>query len=88
MSERVALVPATDLNLTLRRGQKATKRVKAPSEVEGPMPAGRRVGSIDVLQDGRVVRRVPLVTAPRSGRPRFRASVLHSVGCPLTLLAG
>jgi serine-type D-Ala-D-Ala carboxypeptidase (penicillin-binding protein 5/6) len=86
-SERVPLVPATDLNLTLRRGQRVRKRVEAPAEVEGPMPAGRRVGAVDVLQGERVVRRVPLVTGADVQGASIGAKVLHSVGGPLTLLA-
>ena len=85
-SERVALVPAGDLNLTLRRGQRVRKRVDAPGEVEGPLPAGRRVGSVDVLEGGRVVRRVPLVTAAEVEGASFANRMLHSVAGPLTLL--
>jgi serine-type D-Ala-D-Ala carboxypeptidase (penicillin-binding protein 5/6) len=86
-SERVALVPATDLNLTLRRGQRVGKRVDAPEELEGPLPAGRRVGTIDVLQGDRVVRRVPLVTAADVQGASVATKMLHSMGAPLTLLA-
>ncbi len=84
--ERVALVPASDLNLTLRRGQRVRKRVDAPEEVEGPLPVGRRVGAIDVMRGDRVVRRVPLVTATEVRAASFPTKMLHSVGGPLTLL--
>jgi D-alanyl-D-alanine carboxypeptidase (penicillin-binding protein 5/6) len=86
-SEKVALVPATDLNLTLRRGQRVGKRVNAPEEVEGPLPAGHRVGNVEVMQGRRVVRRVPLVTAADVKGASVPTKVLHSVGGPLTLLA-
>jgi D-alanyl-D-alanine carboxypeptidase (penicillin-binding protein 5/6) len=85
--ETVPLVAATDLNLTLRRGQRVRKRVDAPEELEGPLPAGRRVGTIDVVKGGRVVRRVPLVTAADVQGASVATKVLHSVGGPLTLLA-
>jgi len=60
--------------------------VNAPEELEGPIAAGERVGSVTVLVDGRPVRRVALVTAedvPGAGTLRVLLSVL---GVPLTLL--
>jgi D-alanyl-D-alanine carboxypeptidase (penicillin-binding protein 5/6) len=84
----VPLVAAHDLNLTLRRGQHARKQVDAPDEVEGPLPAGHRVGTIDVTQGGRVLRRVPLVTATDVKGASLPRRMLHSLGGPLTLLAG
>ena len=63
-----------------------TRRVAAPDELDGPLAAGARVGSVSVLVDGRVVRRVALVTAsdvPGAGTVRV---VLSALGVPLTLL--
>jgi D-alanyl-D-alanine carboxypeptidase (penicillin-binding protein 5/6) len=37
--------------------------VKAPDELQGPLPRGERVGVLFVSYRGRVVKRVPLVTA-------------------------
>jgi serine-type D-Ala-D-Ala carboxypeptidase (penicillin-binding protein 5/6) len=85
--EKTPLVAASDLNLTLRRGQRVRKRVDSPDEVEGPLPAGRRVGAINVLQGGRLVRRVPLVTATDVEGASLPRRMLHSLGGPLTLLA-
>ena len=59
---------------------------RSPEEVEGPIAAGERVGSVTVLVDGEPVRRVALVTAedvPGAGTLRVLLSVL---GVPLTLL--
>jgi len=86
-SERVALAPARDLNLTLRRGQRARKRVRAPREVEGPLPAGRRVGTVDVIKGGRVVRRVALVTTSAVQAASLPQRILHSPAALLTLVA-
>jgi D-alanyl-D-alanine carboxypeptidase (penicillin-binding protein 5/6) len=61
--ETAKLVPARDLALVTRRGQKVTTRVDAPDTVEGELAAGEQVGSIAVLRGGRLVRRVDLVTA-------------------------
>jgi D-alanyl-D-alanine carboxypeptidase (penicillin-binding protein 5/6) len=84
--ERAALVPARDVVLTLRQGERVRRRVRAPAEVEGPLEAGARVGSVTVLVDGERVRRVALVTAsdvPEAGTLRVLISVL---GVPLTVL--
>jgi D-alanyl-D-alanine carboxypeptidase len=78
--ETAKLVPARDLLLVTRRGQKVTTRVDAPETVEGELAAGERVGSIAVLRDGRLVRRVGLVTAakvPGAGPLRV---IAHGLG--------
>jgi D-alanyl-D-alanine carboxypeptidase (penicillin-binding protein 5/6) len=59
----VRLVAARDASLTVRRGRAVRTHVNAPDEVEGPLPAGSRVGSVQVTVRGKVVRTVPLVTA-------------------------
>jgi D-alanyl-D-alanine carboxypeptidase (penicillin-binding protein 5/6) len=61
--ETARLVAARDVSLTVRRGRPVRRRVMAPDELEGPLPAGERVGSIQVLVAGKVQRTVPLVTA-------------------------
>ena len=74
--------------MLVRAGERIERRVRAPQEVDGPLPAGERVGSVTVLVDGTPVRRVALVTAaevPGAGTLRVLTSV---VGVPLTLLAG
>jgi D-alanyl-D-alanine carboxypeptidase (penicillin-binding protein 5/6) len=60
---RVALVPRRGLSVTARAGQVVSSRVHAPAKVEGPLPAGRRVGTVTVLRGGQSVGRVALVTA-------------------------
>ena len=82
------LVPRRSVVLTVREGQRLRRKVNAPDELEGPMQAGERVGSVTVLVDGRPVRHVALVTAeevPGAGTLRVLLSVL---GVPLTLLIG
>jgi D-alanyl-D-alanine carboxypeptidase (penicillin-binding protein 5/6) len=61
--ERVDLVPARGVTLTIRRGERVGKVVQAPGRLEGPIRRGQRVGTVEVSYRGRVVRRVPLVTA-------------------------
>jgi D-alanyl-D-alanine carboxypeptidase (penicillin-binding protein 5/6) len=84
--ERVALVPARDAVLTLRDGERVRRRVSAPEEVEGPIAAGTRVGSVRVFVDGEPARRMALVTAaevPEAGTLRV---LLSELGVPLTVL--
>jgi serine-type D-Ala-D-Ala carboxypeptidase (penicillin-binding protein 5/6) len=86
--ERATLVARRRVRVLLRAGERLARRVQAPEELEGPLPAGARVGSVTVLVDGRPVRRTALVTAdevPGAGTLRILTSVL---GVPLTLLGG
>ena len=73
--------------LTVRAGSaRAPPGVGARTSSRARWPAGTRVGTVSVLVDGRVVRRVALVTAvdvPGAGTVRV---VLSALGVPLTLL--
>jgi D-alanyl-D-alanine carboxypeptidase (penicillin-binding protein 5/6) len=60
---RVALEADRSIALTVRRGAKVTTRVDAPDELEGPLQAGKRVGTVVVLVNGRPAGRAALVTA-------------------------
>jgi serine-type D-Ala-D-Ala carboxypeptidase (penicillin-binding protein 5/6) len=84
--ERAELVPAHDTVLTLRAGEHVRRRISAPEEVEGPLEAGTRVGSVTLFVDGERVRRVALVTAadvPEAGTVRVLTSVID---VPLTVV--
>jgi serine-type D-Ala-D-Ala carboxypeptidase (penicillin-binding protein 5/6) len=84
--ERARLVARTDLNLVLHRGERIARRVDAPEELEGPIAAGTKVGSVTVSSNGKALRRVDVVTAaevPGAGAPRI---VVSTLGLPLTLL--
>jgi D-alanyl-D-alanine carboxypeptidase (penicillin-binding protein 5/6) len=73
----VALEAARPVALTVRRGARVRTRVDAPEELEGPLPAGGRVGTVTVLVDNRRAGRVPLVTAaevPEAGIARRAGS--------------
>jgi D-alanyl-D-alanine carboxypeptidase (penicillin-binding protein 5/6) len=79
--QRTKLVPRTDLLVLARRGEKVRTRVDAPDEL-GETPAGRRVGTIAVLREGKVIDRVPLVTAadvPGTGPLRRLVDALGGV---------
>lgn len=86
--ETARLVPRRRVALTVRDGQRLRRRVNAPEELDGPLPAGERVGSVTVLLDGEPVRRVALVTAsevPGAGTLRV---IFSELGVPLTLIIG
>jgi D-alanyl-D-alanine carboxypeptidase (penicillin-binding protein 5/6) len=60
----VALVASRTVRRIARRDETvATTVVDAPAELDGPLPAHARVGTIEVRWRGRVVDRVALVTA-------------------------
>ena len=84
--ERAQLVPGRDALLVVRKGERVTKRVDAPEELEGELAAGERVGTVAVLRGREVVRRVPLVTAaevPGAGPLRV---IVDELGTFLTLV--
>jgi D-alanyl-D-alanine carboxypeptidase (penicillin-binding protein 5/6) len=75
--QRAALVPARRVRRVIRRGERLVTRVSGvPAELEGPLPAGARVGMVEVRWRGRTVDRVPLVTALAVPKP----SVVHEAG--------
>lgn len=61
--EKVGLVASRTVTRVARHGERVTTQVVgAPAQIEGPLRAGARVGTILVRQRGRVVDRVALVT--------------------------
>ena len=50
--ERAPLVARRSLRVTVRKGQRITRRVQAPAELDGPLPAGERVGAVAVRGRG------------------------------------
>jgi len=84
--EAAPLRARTPLTITARKGQKVDRRIAAPTELEGPLPAGRRVGWVTVVRGDQVVRKVPLVTARAVPGPGALARVFDVIGLPLLLL--
>src|ERR671913_2311744 len=80
------LVPRRTAVLTVRDGERIRRRVNAPDEVEGPLEAGVRVGTVTVLLDGRPARRVALVTAEKVPEAGTLRVLLSWLGVPLTLI--
>jgi D-alanyl-D-alanine carboxypeptidase (penicillin-binding protein 5/6) len=61
--DRIELVPARRVLRILRRGERPIVTVRAEHVLEGPLPRGTRAGVVAVRLRGRVISRVPLVTA-------------------------
>jgi serine-type D-Ala-D-Ala carboxypeptidase (penicillin-binding protein 5/6) len=65
-SDRVGLVPARMFSTVVRRGERRPRLVlHAPKTLTGPLSAGHRVGYVAVAYRGRVIARVPLLTASK-----------------------
>lgn len=64
-AQGVPLILDADLTLLLQRGDENSVLLEPelPQSIEAPVAAGQRVGSVDVTLDGRVVARIPVVTA-------------------------
>lgn len=63
-AESVALQATRTARRTVRRGERVTRRVVGiPAELDGPLPAGAPVGTVELRWRGRTVERIPLVTA-------------------------
>ena len=85
--DRVDLVASRSVTLTARRGNLVRRQVRAPDQVEGPLPRGSRVGEVRVIYRGRVVRTVPLVTASPVEGAGLLEKAAAGLGGPLPALA-
>jgi serine-type D-Ala-D-Ala carboxypeptidase (penicillin-binding protein 5/6) len=66
--ERTELVAAETVVRTARRDERFyTRTLDVPAELDGPLPAGTRVGTIDVRWRKRTIARVPLITRTAIG---------------------
>lgn len=61
--DAIDLIATRTVRELLRRDAKVAVSVRAPEELQGPLPRNAVVGSLTVRVDGRVLTRVPLVTA-------------------------
>jgi D-alanyl-D-alanine carboxypeptidase (penicillin-binding protein 5/6) len=87
-NERAELVAGATVARTIRRGRRLTVRViGVPRELDGPLAAGARVATVEVLEGSRVVSRTPLVTATAIRAATFGQRLRNYAARPLTLLA-
>ncbi|MFL5840202.1 MAG: D-alanyl-D-alanine carboxypeptidase family protein [Thermoleophilaceae bacterium] len=84
---RIRLTTRHGATYTLRRGEKLSTRIHVPDELEGPIAAGRRVGSVDVLYLGRKVKTLGLVTTRAVPGSSFVGRLTDALGPALTALA-
>jgi D-alanyl-D-alanine carboxypeptidase (penicillin-binding protein 5/6) len=83
---RIRLTTRRAVTFTLRRGERLRTRVHAPVELEGPIPAGRRVGSVTVLYLGHRVKTLGLVTTRAVPATSFAKRIADDLGTPLLAL--
>jgi D-alanyl-D-alanine carboxypeptidase (penicillin-binding protein 5/6) len=82
----VALVAGRTVREVVPRGGRTTLQVTgAPDELDGPLPAGSRVGTVLVRARGRTVGRAPLVTAGPVGEASLTQRVTSFFGDWVTL---
>lgn len=81
--EDLALAAARNVAARVRADQGFDTVIDAPAQVEGPIEAGQRLGSVTVLLDGKSIGRVPLVAATAVPAP----SVVDKAGGPEVLVA-
>lgn len=79
----LALEAKGRVEVRARADQKLRTRLDAPSEVEGPIERGERLGSATVTLDGEVVGRAPLVAAAAVAEPSW----VDRIGGLLVVLA-
>jgi serine-type D-Ala-D-Ala carboxypeptidase (penicillin-binding protein 5/6) len=86
--ERVDLVATRTVRRVKRRDEHFTRRILgAPSEIAGPLPAGARVGTIEVRWRGKPVDRVALVTARAVSAPTVVQRAGGLIGRTLIVVA-
>ena len=78
--EDAAVGPGRPVTLVVRRDQRLRRVVDAPDELEGPLDRGERVGWVEVRRDGRMVRRVPLVTLSEVEGAGFLCGLAGALG--------
>ena len=62
-SGRAAVVASRTVQRVVRRGERVTRRVVGlPARVDGPLPAGTRVGTLELRWRKRTIDRMPVVT--------------------------
>jgi D-alanyl-D-alanine carboxypeptidase (penicillin-binding protein 5/6) len=81
------LVAGGGFRRVVRRGRKVTVTpVGLPEELEGPLPAGRRAGTLVVRVGSKVVARVPVVTAEPVPPPKKLEQAKEAVVRPVVLV--
>jgi D-alanyl-D-alanine carboxypeptidase (penicillin-binding protein 5/6) len=85
--EDVPLAAPRTVTLTVRKGERVERRLDVPDELEGPLARGERVGTVELVYRGEVVRRVPVVTAEAVPEPSTARKLQDALGNLLISLA-
>ncbi len=84
----VDVVAGASVNRVIRVGDATSVKVQGlPDEVDGPLPRGSRVGTAVVSHKGKVIKRVPVVTARAVSEATFSERLGDFVGRQITLIA-
>ncbi len=75
------------VTLVLRRGERTKTVIDAPEELDGPLAAGKRVGTVIVRRGDETVRRVALVTLGEVEGASFLDKLFSGVGGVLIVVA-
>jgi serine-type D-Ala-D-Ala carboxypeptidase (penicillin-binding protein 5/6) len=85
--ETVGLVAGRTLRRVIPRGQRTQLRVLgAPDELDGPLRAGARVGTVEVRSGGRRLAAVPLVTAAPVEEASFGTRLASLMSQPVSVV--
>ena len=85
-SDRLPLVAARPITVTVREGQRVGTRVRAPDEVSGDVRKGEPLGSVTVTVDGERAAVTPLVAAHAVGAATTLDKVKSAVLNPIVLV--
>ena len=85
---RLRLIAAHTVRRVILRGHRDAVGIKvtAPSEVQGPIRRGQRLGRIEVSQGGRLVATVPLVAAAHVPAAGIAQQTKNLAAAPLVLI--
>jgi D-alanyl-D-alanine carboxypeptidase (penicillin-binding protein 5/6) len=84
--QRVDLVSKSAIRRVVRRGQKITTKPVVPDQLTGPLAAGAKAGTLNVIYRRRVVDRVPLVTTAPVAAPATAARIKDDIIGPAGLV--
>jgi serine-type D-Ala-D-Ala carboxypeptidase (penicillin-binding protein 5/6) len=82
----VGLVAGATLAAVVRRGERVSTEVHTPGDLDGPLAAGARVGTMTLTVHGRVRARVPLLTAAPVAKASLARRVVSFLGEWLTIV--
>jgi D-alanyl-D-alanine carboxypeptidase (penicillin-binding protein 5/6) len=85
--DSIPLIATRTVRELLRRDARVAVSVRAPEELQGPLPRNAVVGSLTVRVDGRVLTRVPLVTASAVPEVGLLERAGDAIGRPGSLIA-